>query len=132
MTDHAEQAVTIREAIEIVEEAYEFMLAYAAQGRKQEGLEGGGESQIRQYLKRLVESLGSLETACGNGLGGPEGKAFMERFLLDLAVAKSAISLLVAKPSITSDMVDNTNSLVPVRSLLTEIFFIDQAILPPR
>lgn len=132
MTSNTEQAITIRDAIEVVEEAYEFMLAYAAQGRKQEGQEGGGESQIRNYLKRLVESLGSLETASKDGVGGPEGEAFVERFLDDLAVTKSAAGLLLATPSITSDMVDNTNSLVPVRALLTEIFFIDQALLPQR
>ena len=132
MTGKTEQAVIMREAIEVVEEAYEFMLAYAAQGRKQEGQEGGGESQIRQYLKRLVESLGSLETASKGGVGGLEGKAFVDRFLSDLAVTKSAASLLLVSPSISSDMVDNTNSLVPVRALLTEIFFIDQALLPQR
>lgn len=45
---------------------------------------------------------------------------------------RSVIAVLLDKPSISSDMVDNTNGLIAVRSFLTDLFFIDQAVLPPR
>jgi len=132
MTQGIEQAAAMRNAFDAIEEAYEFMLAYAAQGRKRESAEASSESQIRHYLKRFAAALDDLETAADAGLGGAEGEAFVGRFLSDIAVMRSVIRLLMAQPSISSDMVDNTNGLVAVRAFLTDIFFIDQAVLPPR
>ena len=53
--DH-QAAVAMREAIDVVEESYEFMLAYAAQGRKREP-EDESVSRIRHYLTRFAGAL---------------------------------------------------------------------------
>ena len=131
MTDATKQAAKLRDAFDRIEESYEFMLAYAAQGRKQEVGEGGGESQIRQYLKRFDDALGNFADALQPGLGDA-GAAFTERVRNDVAVGRSVIGLLLSQPSISSDMIDNTNGLIALRALLTDIFFIDQAVLPSR
>ena len=130
----ATRAGAFREAFDRIEEAYEFMLAYAAQGRRQEVEEGGGESesQIRQYLRRFEGALGDLAAALEPGLGAPEGSDFAKRAAEDVAVARSVVGLLLAQPSVSSDMVDNTNGLIAMRALLTDIFFLDQVVLPPR
>lgn len=130
MKDPTTPAAAMRGAFDRIEESYEFMLAYAAQGRKRETEESGGESQIRRYLKRFSAALDDLEKALDQGLEGPSGAAFHDRFRADLAVVRSILAILLARPSITSDMIDNTNGLIAVRSLLTNIFFTDQAILP--
>lgn len=134
MTTANQQAAILRAAFDTIEEAYEFMLAYAAQGRKDEALEGksGGESQIRQYLVRFREALDGLQDATASGLGGPDGADFCGRFVSDLSTVRSVLGLLLAQPSISSDMVDNTASLVAMRAFLTDVFFIDQVALPPR
>jgi hypothetical protein len=132
MTDAMAQAGTIRDAFDRIEESYEFMLAYAAQGRKREVEEGGGESQIRQYLKRFRAALDDLDGALSDGVGDAAGEDFMARFRADLAVVRSVFGLLLAQPSISSDMVDNTNGLIALRALLTDVFFVDQAVLPKR
>src|SRR5262249_59430142 len=49
---------TLAERIEAVEQAYEFMLAYAAQGREDEG---GGS--VREYLGRAAAALDGLAAA---------------------------------------------------------------------
>ncbi len=131
MTDETTQAAAMRDAFDRIEESYEFMLAYAAQGRKREMVEGSGDSQIRQYLKRFRSALDDLENAL-EGLGGSDGTAFRERFQADLKTVRSVLALLLAQPSITSDMVDNTNGLIAVRAFLTDVFFTDQTILPAR
>lgn len=122
----------VREAIDQIEEAYEFMLAYAAQGRQQE-YDTEGASQIRRYLERFSSALDTIAAAIPQLLRdeGP-GHAFAERFASDAKVMKSIINLLVSQPSITSDMIDNTNGLIAVRALLTDLFFVDQVVLPPR
>ncbi len=125
------KAVAMREAIEIVEEAYEFMLAYAAQGRKREAQEEG-VSKIRDYLNRFADALNRMTDIAPDIVPGASGAAFRERFVADLAVVRSVIALLLERPSISSDMVDNTNGLIAMRIFLTDLFFIDQAVLPPR
>lgn len=132
MTNALEQAAAMRAAFDIIEESYEFMLAYAAQGRKHEHSEGGGESQIRTHLKRMEAALADCEAAIGDGLGGTEGAAFSERFRENVAVSRSIIGILQARPSVSSEMVDNTNGLISMRAFLTDLFFIDQVVLPPR
>lgn len=128
--DH-DAAVVVRQAIEVVEEAYEFMLAYAAQGRKREG-EAEGVSKIRQYLTRLAGALDDMREAAPAVLTSEASQPFRDRFLDDIAVTRSVVALLLERPSITSDMVDNTNGLIAVRAFLTDLFFIDQTVLPPR
>ncbi|UCH74837.1 MAG: hypothetical protein JSU82_03005 [Rhodospirillales bacterium] len=133
MTTSAEHrhAVALRDTIDTVEESYEFMLAYAAQGRKREA-EDEGVSKIRDYLNRFAAALEAMENAAPSALAGPAAGPFRDRFLADLAVMRSVIAVLLSQPSISSDMVDNTNGLIAVRSFLTDLFFIDQAMLPPR
>jgi hypothetical protein len=132
MTTNIEQAITLRAAFDIIEESYEFMLAYAAQGRRNEQADADGESQIRVHLRRMQSALEQCEAAVGGGLGGPEGAAFAARFRDDLAVSRSIMALLHARLSVSSEMIDNTNGLIAIRALLTDIFFIDQAVLPSR
>jgi len=124
-------AVAMRDAIDAVEESYEFMLAYAAQGRRHEA-QDEGTSKIRDYLNRFAVALDAMASAAPPVLAGKAAKPFCERFLADMAVMRSVIALLLDKPSISSDMVDNTNGLIAVRAFLTDLFFIDQALLPPR
>ena len=131
MKDTIKQAAKLRDAFDRIEESYEFMLAYAAQGRKQEVAEGGGESQIRHFLKRFDGALGDFADALQPGLGHA-GAEFIERVRNDVAVGRSVIGLLLSQPSISSDMIDNANGLIALRALLTDIFFMDQAVLPSR
>ena len=124
-------AVRMRNAIDVVEEAYEFMLAYAAQGRKREAQEEG-VSKIRDYLSRFADALDRMAEVAPDIAPGTSGAAFRDRFVADLAVVRSVIALLLEQPSVSSDMVDNTNGLIAMRIFLTDLFFIDQAVLPPR
>lgn len=132
MTGTMTQAAEMRSAFDQIEEAYEFMLAYAAQGRRSEVAEGAGESQIRLYLKRFEAALTVLEQAVEPGFNLNDDAAFVCRVREDAAVVRSVIAMLLGQPSISSEMIDNTNGLIAVRALLTDIFFMDQVALPPR
>ena len=132
MSSNMERAAAMRAAFDRIEESYEFMLAYAAQGRKTDADQGGNESQIRQYLNRLASALNDLQNAWGEGYGDNAGQEFGERFMADLMVVRSVISFLQNAPDISSEMVDNTNGLIALRAFLTDVFFVDQAVLPRR
>ena len=57
----------IWERFEAIEECYEFMLAYAAQGLpSDEGSESG--RQVREFLNRAVEALSGLAESCATAM----------------------------------------------------------------
>ncbi len=128
--DH-KAAALMREAIDVAEESYEFMLAYAAQGRKREP-EDESVSRIRHYLTRFSGALDQMQEALPAILSSDTGQPFRDRFQGDIAVARSVLLLLLEQSSITSDMIDNTNGLIAIRAFMTDLFFVDQAILPAR
>ena len=67
---------------EAVEECYEFMLAYAAQGlRTDEGSKSGG--QVREFLHRAVKALTGLAETCAMAVKD-EGLEPADKYLASL------------------------------------------------
>ena len=63
----------ITDRFEAIEECYEFMLAYAAQGlSNDEGNESG--RQLRTFLHRAVEAIGGLAENCATDTGTPRAR----------------------------------------------------------
>ena len=129
MTPPAE--VRLKERIDAVETAYEFMLAYAAQGVSGEE-EGGSATEIRAQLKHCEEALEGLaalveELVATRSLKPAQPySAFIGVLERDAASARAAIQLALAQRAISSQLIDNLNALIHVRSLLTDLFFLDE------
>lgn len=113
--------MTLGEAIDAVEETYEFMLAYAAQGRRQEDQDTTGG--IRASLKKADAALAVIADASLAGAG-----AFMDVLRQDASKSSAAIGLVLAQPSINSQLIDNLNASIHVRALLTDLFLLDEAL----
>ena len=113
-----------------IEEAYEFMLAYAAQGLPNETGSVSG-SQIRDFLKKCDAALTGLAealTSCVQHLDAQSAApyhAFISVVGQDAARAQAAVQLVLAQPSIGSQLVDNLNASIHVRALLTDLFLLD-------
>lgn len=120
----------IRAHIERIEEAYEFMLAYAAQGRSDEGA-GPDGAHIRTFLAQFDTAAIAIagELDCLPGAGG-EAAAVLAALKADSAIVRSVLRTILARDQITSEVVDNANGLISVRSYLTGLFFLDKALLP--
>ncbi|MDE2792404.1 MAG: hypothetical protein OXI81_18580 [Paracoccaceae bacterium] len=131
MLDNA-AAARMRNAFDVIEEAYEFMLAYAAQGRKSEESKSSGPSQIRQFLIRFRSATQDLADVLESLQSDDGGVEFRKRWLNDTRSIQSVVDLLLAQSSISSEMIDNTNGLIVMRSFLTDIFFADHVMLPGR
>jgi hypothetical protein len=115
--------------IDAIEEAYEFCLAYAAQGRR--GDEAG--SEIRRFLERALGALDGLADAAA--AAAPDDAAlhaFLEVLRGDAGKAGAAIRLVLARPAISSQLVDNLNASIHLRALLTDLFLIDESLKPAR
>jgi hypothetical protein len=121
--------IKIRENIELVEEAYEYMLAYAAQGRADEGA-GPDGAHIRTFLVQLNEATDDILAVMDDVHAiSPNSSAFFEALKSDAATVKSVMSIMLGKENVSSEMIDNANGLISVRSYLTALFFIDKAVL---
>ena len=119
----------IRRRCHVVEECYEFMLAYAAQGVVSEDGKRSG-TQIRESLQRAVDALSGLADACvtavtADALDSPEKYiAFLSVLNRDARDAVSAIELVLAQPAISSQLIDNLNASIHVRAVLTDLFLL--------
>lgn len=119
--------------VEAIESSYEFMLAYAAQGRDKEGVSGDGPS-IRAFLTSLSAALGALDGALKAEIaeGARENTEQLNTFAAvlgdDAGRASAAVDLVLSVPSISSQVVDNLNASIHLRALLTSLFLMDEVV----
>jgi len=119
----------IAERSNAIEECYEFMLAYAAQGRpSEEGSPSGG--RLREFLGRAGEALSGLAESCAaavkeEGFERPERyRAFFAVLDRDACDSLAAIELVLAQPAVSSQLIDNLNASIHLRALLTDLFLL--------
>jgi hypothetical protein len=116
-----------------VEECYEFMLAYAAQGRSSDESEKPG-GRIREFLQRAATAIAGLVEECSKlvkkvGLEPAEKyHAFLAVLDRDAGNSLAAIELVLAQPSISSQLVDNLNASIHLRALLTDLFLLGEVL----
>ncbi len=105
--------------IEVVETAYEFLLAYAAQGREDDNV--GPGQKARDILTQLDEAL--------NGIGDQldSSHAFHDVVKDDVGKTRKALALIAAQPRISSELIDNLNASMHLRAVLTDLFLISEA-----
>ncbi len=116
-----------------VEECYEFLLAYAAQGLPSDhGSKSGG--QVREFLQRAAKALTGLAEACVAAMK-EEGLQPADKYLVFFAVldrdardSLAAIELVLAQPAISSQLIDNLNASIHLRALLTDLFLLDEIV----
>lgn len=114
-----------------IEESYEYMLAYAAQGVSGEsGSQTGG--QIRGYLTGTDDALTGLadvfrRLVAETKVESPDVyEVFIQMLERDAQAAQAAVRLALAQPAISSQLVDNLNASIHVRTLLTDLFLVDE------
>lgn len=128
MTEIETGATALGLRIAAIEEAYEFMLAYAAQGRDDE--QGGPTPGIRTFLERIDAALdGIVEAAlAGAQTEATEFDALVEILAEDARKVRMLLRFVLARDNIGSQLVDNLNASIHLRTLLTDLFLIDESI----
>jgi hypothetical protein len=121
----------LKRRVDAIESGYELMLAYAAQGLpSDQGSSAGG--QLRDFLTRFHDALTGLSELYGNLIAEVQpGHAgdyadYLEVLARDAKAAQAGLRVVIAQPSISSQLVDNLNASIHVRALLTDIFLIDE------
>jgi len=115
--------------IDTIERGYEYLLAYAAQGRQDDA-----GSEVRDILVRMHAALAQLPEqlraaiAADSAVAAREAGAFLGAVVDDARKARGALALVLSRPAIGSLLIDNLNASIHVRTLLTDLFLAEQAL----
>lgn len=112
---------SLPEYIEVIEAGYEFLLAYAAQGRESD--EGQGGSEVRTTLAGMTEAATAIARTMADD-GGDFATVIQE----DARKSLAAIALVMDQEKIGSELVDNLNASIHVRALLTDLFLLSETL----
>ncbi len=107
--------------VDVVETGYEYLLAYAAQGRDSDTA-GDGKSEVRLALEGM-----SAATANIADLLAAHEHAFAAVAIEDARKSLAAMALVIAQDTISSELVDNLNASIHLRALLTDLFLLSEA-----
>lgn len=128
----------LKARVDLIEEAYEFFLAYAAQGLSGDTADGGSPvgaegsdghlapgGRVREYLRRCDEALTGLadgfRASLRNAADHEDAIAVLDR---DATAARAFVRLALAQPTVSSQLIDNLNASIHVRALLTDLFLL--------
>jgi len=111
--------------IEAVETGYEFMLAYAAQGRPPHNEADYPPPHARPELEKMLQGMANMSAAL-------EGSSndFEQVIREDIRKASAAISFVLAQPRMSSELVDNLNASIHLRAVLTDLFLYSEVYRP--
>lgn len=114
----------IEENIETIEAGYEYLLAYAAQGRPA-AAESGPGPHARPTIQGMADAMAGLASAFA------ESKVRFEKVIAkDCDNAGAALEFILAQEMIGSEMVDNLNASIHIRAVLTDLFLYSEALGP--
>ena len=120
----------LNDHIDSIESAYEFMLAYAAQGRDGRGTDY--VAQARQFMNGMVAALELIAEDAIECLKGADGNLvdyqqdFVDVLSEDARKSSIVVNFVLKQDRITSQLVDNVNASIHLRALLTDIFLLDE------
>lgn len=121
------------ERCDTIEECYEFMLAYAAQGLPtDEGSQSGG--QVREFLVRAVRAMSGLAESCAKALQqeplepAEPYQTFFAVLERDARDSLAVLELVLTQPIISSQLIDNLNASIHLRALLTDLFLLSEIV----
>lgn len=134
-TSNEDPRADLAQRIDAIESGYEFLLAYAAQGRASDRGAGAGGG-VRDALDAMQAALDGLGEAARRVVALDEAAAavawpFIDALDRDASVARSCIRLALSRADISSQLVDNLNASIHLRALLTDLFIVDEALKPP-
>ncbi len=110
------------EIIEIIESGYEYLLAYAAQGKDTDIIGGAKTSEVRETLEKMAKSAMEITELLKDNKN-----AFSPVVIDDARKTHAAISLVLSQQKISSEIVDNLNASIHLRALLTDLFLLSEA-----
>lgn len=111
----------INEDIETIESGYEFLLAYAAQGRPA-NVETGPGPHARPTIEGMLQAMRNLAEEFSSSADN-----FEQLIADDCNKAGAALGFILSQQKIGSEIVDNLNASIHLRAVLTDLFLYGEA-----
>ena len=102
--------------IEAIESGYEYLLAYAAQGR-----ETDQGTEVRDMLTAMLDAARSISETLKD-----DDDEYTAVVVDDAGKSAAAIALVLRQQKISSELVDNLNASIHLRALLTDLFLLSE------
>lgn len=121
-------STALQQDIDAVDSAYEFLLAYAAQGREDDV--GGPAPRARDILAELDEALVNIVAQLSEADTGAsdERRQFDTLVIEDIAKSLTALALVRTQSRISSELVDNLNASIHLRTVLTNLWLLSETL----
>ena len=118
----------LKARIDVIEEGYEFFLAYAAQGLTDDASSKIG-TQVREYLGRYEAALDGLDEAFRAHLPAGEATgAVLGVLKRDAEASRALVGLVAGQAVVSSQLIDNLNASIHLRALLTDVFVLGELV----
>lgn len=111
--------------IDVVESGYEFLLAYAAQGRPPHIESEYPTPHARPTLEEMLTSMQNVHAALKDS-----DSEYELVIAEDIRKASAAVRFVLAQPRMSSELVDNLNASIHLRAVLTDFFLYSEIFKP--
>ncbi|MCZ6641544.1 MAG: hypothetical protein O7G86_17840 [Gammaproteobacteria bacterium] len=120
-------STALQKDIDAVDSAYEFLLAYAAQGREDDV--GGPAPRARDILTELDEALVNIVARLSEDAAASDERGQFDTLVIeDIAKSLTALALVRAQSRISSELIDNLNASIHLRTVLTNLWLLSETL----
>ncbi len=115
----------LEQDIDTIESGYEFLLAYAAQGRAPHVEAEHPTPHVGPTLKDMLAAMTNVTSA----LSGSDNE-YEQVIVEDIRKASAALKFVIDQPKMSSELVDNLNASIHLRAVLTDCFLYSEVFRP--
>ena len=115
----------LEDDIDVVESGYEFLLAYAAQGRPPHDEAQSSPPHARPTVENMLAAMTRIKDGFANS-----SDEFEQVIVSDLSKANAALKFVLAQSRMSSELIDNLNASIHLRAVLTDFFLYSEKFRP--
>jgi hypothetical protein len=115
----------LEDDIDVVESGYEFLLAYAAQGRPPHDEANSAPPHARPTVENMLAAMTRIKEGFANSSDELE-----QVIVSDLSKANAALKFVLGQSRMSSELIDNLNASIHLRAVLTDFFLYSEKFRP--
>jgi hypothetical protein len=111
--------------IDVIEAGYEFLLAYAAQGRPPHDEAKSAPPHAGPTVANMLDAMLRIKASLA------DSSDELEQVIVDdIQKASAALKFVVAQKRMSSELIDNLNASIHLRAVLTDFFLYSEKFRP--
>jgi ribulose bisphosphate carboxylase small subunit len=115
----------LEQDIDTIESGYEFLLAYAAQGRPPHVEAEYPTPHAGPTLKEMLAAMQNVHSALKDS-----DQEYEQVIVEDIRKASAAVKFVIDQPKMSSELIDNLNASIHLRAVLTDCFLYSEVFRP--